>query len=83
MTIDQFSGVVGNIIACNNLNFCDDELPDVGRNHNLALHITMNCKEDALSNVMFDNGFDLNVMPNELCQSILIMELTCIIVVLW
>ena len=56
MPIDQFSSVIGNITSCNNLSFCDDELPDEGRNHNLALHISMNCKNDSLSNVLIDNG---------------------------
>ena len=42
MPLDQFSSVVGNITSCNNLSFCDDELLDEGRNHNLALHISMN-----------------------------------------
>ena len=26
--IYQFNGIMGNITACNNLSFCDDELPD-------------------------------------------------------
>ena len=63
MSFDQFSSVVGNITSCNNLNFCDDELPDEGRNHNLALHISMNYKNDSLSNVLIDNGSVLNVIP--------------------
>ena len=63
MPLDQFSSVVGNITSFNNLSFCDDELPDEGRNHNLALHISMNYKNDSLSNVMIDNGFALNVIP--------------------
>ena len=44
------------------LMFCDDELPDEGRNHNLALHISMNCKNDLLSNVLIDKGSALNVI---------------------
>ena len=44
--------IVGNITACNNLSFSDEELPEEGRNHNLALHISVNCKSDALSNVL-------------------------------
>ena len=63
MPIDQFSGIIGNITSCNNLSFCDDELPDEGRHHNLALHISMNCKNDSLSNVLIDNGSALNVIP--------------------
>ncbi|MCI74256.1 hypothetical protein A2U01_0095520, partial [Trifolium medium] len=56
VTIDQFGGIVGNITACNNLSFSDEELPEEGRNHNLALHISMNCQSDALSNVLIDTG---------------------------
>ena len=63
MSLDQFSSVIGNITSCNNLSFCDDELPDEGRNHNLAPHISMNCKNDSLSNVLIDNGSALNVIP--------------------
>jgi hypothetical protein len=63
VTIDQFGGIVGNITACNNLSFSDEELPEEGKNHNLALHISMNCQSDALSNVLVDNGSSLNVMP--------------------
>ncbi|KAI5396377.1 hypothetical protein KIW84_062543 [Lathyrus oleraceus] len=49
VTVDQFDHIVANITSCNNLSFCDEELPEEGRNHNLALHISMNCKDDALS----------------------------------
>ena len=60
MPLDQFNNVIGNITSCNNLSFYDDELPDEGRNHNLALHISMNCKNDSLSNVLIDIGEFLN-----------------------
>ncbi|KAI5404437.1 hypothetical protein KIW84_051562 [Lathyrus oleraceus] len=63
ITVDQFDHIVANITSCNNLSFCDEELPEEGRNHNLALHISMNCKEDALSNVLVDTGSSLNVPP--------------------
>ena len=56
MSLDQFSSVMGNITSCNNLIFYDDEFPDEGRNHNLSLHISMNCKNESLSNVLIDNG---------------------------
>ena len=63
VTMDQFDHNVSNITSCNNLSFCDEELPKEGRNHNLALHISMNCKEDILSNVLVDTGSSLNVFP--------------------
>jgi len=53
---------MGNITACNSLSFSDEELPEEGKNHNLALHISVNCKTDALSNVLVDMGSSLNVM---------------------
>lgn len=62
VTVGQFGGIVGNITACNNLSFSDEELPKEGRNHNLALHISVNCKTDTLSNVLIDTGSSLNVM---------------------
>jgi hypothetical protein len=60
--MDQFNHVVANITSCNNLSFCDEELPEEGRNHNLLLHISRNCKEDSLSNVLVDIGSSLNVL---------------------
>ncbi|KAI5385363.1 hypothetical protein KIW84_072096 [Lathyrus oleraceus] len=62
VTIEQFDSIVANITSCNNLSFCDDDLPEEGKDHNLALHISMNCKDDALSNVLVDTGSSLNVL---------------------
>ncbi|XP_050919124.1 uncharacterized protein LOC127136630 [Lathyrus oleraceus] len=63
VTIDQFDGIVANITACNKLSFSDEELPDQGRNHNLAMHISMNYQEDVMSNLLVDTGSSLNVLP--------------------
>ncbi|KAI5395911.1 hypothetical protein KIW84_062195 [Lathyrus oleraceus] len=63
VTVDQFDHIVANITSCNNLSFCDEELPEEGRNHNLALHISINYKEDVMSNVLVDTGSSLNVLP--------------------
>ncbi|KAI5409698.1 hypothetical protein KIW84_055226 [Lathyrus oleraceus] len=62
VTIEQFDNIVANITACNNLSFCDSDLPEEGRDHNLALHISMNCKDDTMSNVLVDTGSSLNVL---------------------
>lgn len=61
--VENFTGVVGNITACNNLSFCDEDFPEEGKNHNWAFHISMNYKEDSLSNVLIDIESSLNVMP--------------------
>ncbi|KAI5400401.1 hypothetical protein KIW84_065333 [Lathyrus oleraceus] len=63
VTIEQFDSIVANITACNTLSFCDADLPKEGRDHNMALHISMNCKNDAMSNVLVDTGSSLNVLP--------------------
>jgi hypothetical protein len=63
VTIEQFDSIVANITACNNLSFCDADLPEEGRDHNLALHVSMSCKDDAMSNVLVDTGSSLNVLP--------------------
>ncbi|KAI5423665.1 hypothetical protein KIW84_030042 [Lathyrus oleraceus] len=40
VTIEQFDSIVANITACNTLSFCDADLPEEGRDHNMALHIS-------------------------------------------
>ncbi|KAI5426999.1 hypothetical protein KIW84_032429 [Lathyrus oleraceus] len=61
--VNHFNHIFANITSCNNLSFCDEELLEEGRNHNLALHISMNCKDDIISNVLVDTGSSLNVLP--------------------
>src|ERR1051325_3103314 len=61
--LETFNSVVRNITACNTLSFSDEELPTEGKNQHMALHISMNCKNDALSNVLIDNSSTLNVIP--------------------
>lgn len=63
VTLGQFESIVGNVTACNNLSFSDEDLPVEGKNHNLALLISVLCKSDSLSNVLIDTGSALNVMP--------------------
>lgn len=60
--VDQFDHIVVNITSFNNLSFCVKELPEEGKNHNLALHISINCKENTLSNALVDIGLSLNVL---------------------
>jgi len=63
VTLGQFGNIVGNVTACNDLGFNGEDLPTEGKNHNLALHISVNCKSDSISNVLIDIGSSLNVMP--------------------
>ncbi|XP_050893132.1 uncharacterized protein LOC127098556 [Lathyrus oleraceus] len=43
ITIDQFDGVIANIIACNHLSFSREDLMKDGQDHNRALHISVKC----------------------------------------
>lgn len=51
ITVDQFDGVVANIITGSCLGFSDDKLPLKGRYHNKDLHISMKCVDKILSRV--------------------------------
>ncbi|XP_050878569.1 uncharacterized protein LOC127082379 [Lathyrus oleraceus] len=70
ITIDPFDGILANITACNNLSFSNEELIEQGRNHNLALHISMNYQEDVMSNVLVDTSSSLNVLPKTTMSNI-------------
>ncbi|XP_058783976.1 uncharacterized protein LOC131658727 [Vicia villosa] len=59
----KLEAVANNISAGNGLGFTDRDLPPEGRNHNKALHISMECKGTTLSRVLVDTGSSLNVLP--------------------
>ncbi|XP_050890983.1 uncharacterized protein LOC127096461 [Lathyrus oleraceus] len=63
ISVCQFEGVVNNIATSLNLGFSYEELPAEGRNHNKALHISIECVDTVLSRVLVDTGSSLNVMP--------------------
>lgn len=59
----QFEGVVNNIATSLSLGFSDEELRVEGRNHNKALHISIECVDTILSRVLMDIDSSLNVIP--------------------
>lgn len=63
ISICQFEGVVNNIATNMSMGFSDEELPAKGRNHNRALHISVECVDTMLSRVLVDTGASLNVFP--------------------
>lgn len=58
VTLDHFNGVVSNITSCNNLSFSNKDFP----NHNMALHISLGCKENLLSNLMINSDSSSDVI---------------------
>ncbi|XP_058726036.1 uncharacterized protein LOC131597348 [Vicia villosa] len=63
ITVNQFDGMVANLTAGACLGFSDHELPPQGKEHNKALHISIQCGKAHLSRVQIDTGSSLNVMP--------------------
>lgn len=61
--INQFDRIFANVTACNNLSFSREELLVEGKNHNMALYISMNYLTDSLLGVLVDMGSSLNFMP--------------------
>ncbi|XP_058733094.1 uncharacterized protein LOC131604686 [Vicia villosa] len=63
ITVNQFDGMVANLTSGTCLGFSDHELPPQGKEHNKALHISIQCGKAHLSRVLIDTGLSLNVMP--------------------
>ncbi|XP_050875210.1 uncharacterized protein LOC127078830 [Lathyrus oleraceus] len=63
ISVIQFDNVVANLNASSCLMFIDDDLPPNGREHNMALHISIQCTDVTLARVLVDTGSSLNVLP--------------------
>ncbi|XP_058726052.1 uncharacterized protein LOC131597365 [Vicia villosa] len=63
ITVNQFDGMVSNLTAGACLSFSEHELPSQGKEHNKALHISIQCGKSHLSRVLIDTESSLNVMP--------------------
>ncbi|XP_050909131.1 uncharacterized protein LOC127122899 [Lathyrus oleraceus] len=63
ISVIQFDDVVANLNASSCLMFTDDDLPPNGREHNMALHISIQCTDVTLARVLVDTGSLLNVLP--------------------
>ena len=62
-TTDQVENCVSSLTADNGLGFSDADLTPVGRNHNKALHVSIECKGTTLAHVLVDTGSSLNFLP--------------------
>ena len=59
----KFENCVSSLIADNGLGFSDADLTHLGKNHNKALHVSIECKGTTLAHVLADTGSSLNVLP--------------------
>jgi hypothetical protein len=70
ISVNQLEGVLANVSTRHGVGFTDLDLTPEGRNHNKALHITMECKGAVLSHVLVDTGSSLNVLPKQILKKI-------------
>ncbi|XP_050915874.1 uncharacterized protein LOC127130967 [Lathyrus oleraceus] len=70
ISVNQLEGVIANVSTRHGVGFTDLDLTPEGRNHNKALHITMECKGAVLSHVLVDTGSSLNVLPKQILKKI-------------
>ena len=62
---DQFKKCVASFTADNGLGFSDTDLTAKGRNHNDALHVSIECRGTTMAHVLVDIGSSLNVFPKK------------------
>lgn len=72
----QFEGVVNNIATSLRLGFSDKELPAEGMNHNMTLHISIECVDTVLSRVLVDTISSLNMLSKSSLSLLTIEGLT-------
>ncbi|KAA0065724.1 uncharacterized protein E5676_scaffold488G00050 [Cucumis melo var. makuwa] len=63
ISVEKFSGIIGNITSSNSIVLTDDEIPPEGLGHTKALHIQVKCKDYVIARVLVDNRSTLNIMP--------------------
>ena len=61
ITKSFFEAMVSLVFATNQVFFFDDELPQEGKDHTLAMHIVIKCEDMIVARVLVDNGLALNV----------------------
>ena len=62
---DQFKDCVASLTADNGLGFSDADLTAKGRNHNDAMHVSIECRGTTMAHVLVDTGSSLNVLPKK------------------
>ena len=61
ITNSFFEAMVSLVFATNQVFFFNDELPQEGKDHTLAMHIVIKCEDMIVARVLVDNGLALNV----------------------
>ena len=53
--MEQFGGIINNIIASNYLTFADKEMQAEGRGHNKAFYVSIKCVDHIVAKVLIEN----------------------------
>ena len=61
ITKSFFEAMVSLVFATNQVFFFNDELPQEGKDHTLAMHIVIKCEDMIVARVLVDNGLAVNV----------------------
>ena len=64
-SVDQFGNCMASLTADNGLGFSDADLTTKGKNHNNALHVSIERRGTTLAHVLVDAGSSLNVLPKK------------------
>ena len=62
---DQFKDCVASLTADNGLGFSDVDLTVKWKNHNDALHVSIECRGTTLAHVLVNTGSSRNVLPKD------------------
>ena len=62
---DQFTDCVANLTADNGLGFSNVDLTVKRKNHNDALHVSIECRGTTIAHVLVDTGSSLNILPKK------------------
>ncbi|XP_058764008.1 uncharacterized protein LOC131637439 [Vicia villosa] len=63
ISVTQLENCIAILTTDNYLRFSDADLSPSGKNHNKALHISIECGGTTLAHVLVENGSSLNVLP--------------------
>ncbi|XP_050902816.1 uncharacterized protein LOC127115280 [Lathyrus oleraceus] len=74
ISVIQFDNVVANLNASSCLMFTDDDLPPNGREHNMALHISIQCTNVTLARVLVDTGEDIVETPLQALEVVNVVQ---------
>lgn len=72
--VNTLEVLMSNILAKDMITYSDEDLTELGRNHNLALFITVKCRGMMVPRVLLDGGSGINILPMVVFRELKIEE---------